>query len=67
MYGAQTNRWSILLWSFLLTALSVMFVRDSYTVSEDDGSLSYGLTATGTASFDYDVEITAEDGSAICE
>ena len=50
-----------------LTALRVMFVRDSYTVSEDDGSLSYGLTATGTASFDYDVVITAEDGSAICE
>ena len=56
-----------LLWSISLTALAVMFVKDSYSVGEADGNLSYGLTATGTASFDYEVVITGQDGSAICE
>ena len=45
----------------------VMFVRDSYSVGEADGSLSYGLVASGNASFDYQVVISGEVGSAICE
>ena len=45
----------------------VMFERDSYSVREDAGSLMYRVTATGTASFDYEVVITGADGSATCE
>lgn len=45
----------------------VMFDTDSYSVGEDDGSLLYGLTATGIASFDYEVVITTADGSTVCE
>ena len=44
-----------------------MFERDSYSVREDDGSLLYGVIATGNASFDYEVVITGADGSATCE
>ena len=44
-----------------------MFERDLYTVREDIGSLTYGIIATSTASFDYQVMITAADGSAICK
>ena len=44
-----------------------MLVRDLYTVREDIGSLTYGIVATSTASFGYQVVITAADGSAICK
>ena len=45
----------------------VMFERQLYPVREDVGSLSYRLIASSTASFPYNVVITAEDGTAICE
>ncbi len=45
----------------------VMFQNDSYSVREDAGSLLYRVIATGTASFDYQVVVTVEDGSATCE
>ena len=44
-----------------------MFERDLYTVREDIGSLSYAVVASSTASFDYQMVITAVDGSAICK
>ena len=44
-----------------------MFERDLYTVREDIGSLTYGIVATSTASFGYQVMITAVNGSAICK
>ena len=47
--------------------MRVRFERDSYSVREDAGSLLYRVTATSTASFDYQVGITGADGSATCE
>ena len=44
-----------------------MFERQLYPVREDVVSLSYQLVASSTASFDYEVVITIEDGSARCE
>ena len=44
-----------------------MFETDLYPVNEDVGSLSYRLTASSTASFPYQVTVTAVDGSARCE
>lgn len=44
-----------------------MFETDLYPVNEDVGSLSYQLIASSTASFPYQVIVTAVDGSARCE
>ena len=57
----------LLLCSVTHAELMVMFERQLYPVREDVGSLSYRLIASSTASFPYNVVITAEDGTAICE
>ena len=49
------------------TALRVMFEKNLYPVREDVGNLSYQLTASKTASFSYEVIVTAVDGTAKCE
>ena len=51
------------------TALRVMFEKNLYPVREDVGNLSYRLIAVSskTASFPYEVIVTAADGTAKCE
>ena len=49
------------------TALRVMFEKNLYLVREDVGNLYYRLTASKTASFSYEVNVTAVDGTAKCE
>ena len=51
------------------TALRVMFEKNLYPVREDVGNLSYRLIAVSskTASFSYEVIVTAVDGTAKCE
>ena len=49
------------------TALRVMFEKNLYPVHEDVGNLSYRLIASKTASFPYEVNVTAVDGTAKCE
>lgn len=65
-YGTD-YRWFLLLWSIPRAELTVMFETDLYPVNEDVGSLSYQLIASSTASFPYQVIVTAVDGSARCE
>ena len=66
-YGTDYNRGYLLLCSVIHAELTVMFERQLYPVREDVGSLSYRLIASSTASFPYEVVISAEDGTAICE
>ena len=51
------------------TALRVVFEKNLYPVREDVGNLSYRLIAVSskTASFPYEVIVTAVDGTAKCE
>ena len=64
---SRDYRGYLLLCSVTHAELMVMFERQLYPVREDVGSLSYRLIASSTASFPYNVVITAEDGTAICE